>query len=61
MGRFQSNLGKLTAYAGRPQGEGVLLLLNTGEMVLLTPRKPKQLLAQLRQALPEGSGDEKQG
>ncbi len=61
VGRFQSNLGKLTAYAGRPQGEGVLLLLDTGEMVLLTPRKPKLLLAQLRQALPEGSGDEKQG
>jgi len=61
VGRFQSNLGKLTAYAGRPQGEGVLLLLDGGEMVLLTPRKPKLLLTQLRKALPEGSGDEKQG
>ena len=58
VGRFQSNLDRLTAYAGRPAGEGVLLVLGTGEQVLLTPRKPKLLLAQLRQAVPEGSGDE---
>ncbi|WP_457638516.1 PH domain-containing protein [Oceanithermus sp.] len=63
VGRFQSSLGKLTAYAGKPEGEGLLLLLNTGEMVLLTPKRAKLLREQLRRRLPEESvveGDEPQ-
>ncbi len=55
VGRFQSNLGKLTAYAGRPEGQGLLLLLNTGEMVLLTPKKPRLMLSRLRRSLPDSA------
>ena len=61
VGRFQSNLDRLTAYAGRPAGEGVLLVLATGEQVLLSPRKPKLMLAQLRRGLTEGDRDAEQG
>ena len=57
VGRFQSNLGKLTAYAGRPKGEGLLLLLHTGEIVLLTPKRARLLAARLRSRLPSGAGD----
>jgi hypothetical protein len=60
VGRFQSNLGKLTAYVGRPQGEGLLLLLHTGEMVLLTPKRARLLATRLRKHLPEGSGNEEE-
>ncbi len=52
VGRFQSSLGKLTAYAGRPAGEGLLLLLHTGEMVLLTPKQSGLLRERLRRLLP---------
>ena len=54
VGRFQSNLGRLTAYTGRAAGEGVLLVLHTGEQVLLAPKRARLMLAQLRSALPEG-------
>ncbi len=50
VGRFHSSLGRLTAYAGRPAGSGVLLVLNTGEQVLLTPRRPEQMAAALERA-----------
>ena len=52
VGRFQSSLGKLTAYAGRPEGKGLLLLLNTGEMVLLTPKQARLMRERLRRSLP---------
>ncbi len=56
VGRFQSSLGKLTAYAGKPAGEGLLLLLNTGEMVLLTPREAGLLRSRLESAIARAGG-----
>jgi hypothetical protein len=52
VGRFQSSLDRVTAYAGRPAGKGVLLELNTGEKVLLTPRRARLFVARLRKTLP---------
>lgn len=55
VGRFQSNLGRVTAYAGRAAGEGLLLVLHTGEQVLLTPKRAGLMRTRLQSATREGT------
>ncbi len=51
VGRFQSNLGRVTAYTGRAAGKGLLLLLNTGEQVLLAPKRAGSMRTRLQVAV----------
>ncbi|GEM_PF-3077515 len=59
VGRFQSNLGKLTAYAGGPAGKGLLLALRSGELILLTPQDRQRLLKAVKNRLPRVKNGEK--
>ncbi len=54
VGRFQSNLGRVTAYTGRAAGEGLLLTLHTGEQVLLAPKRAGLMRTRLQSATREG-------